>query len=178
MQSGSHPDDKLVPLELLLEPVREAITNGVVNYVGLSNCTLEQVQAARAFLPPGRLASVQNRYNMWDRTSERNGVLEYCQQEGLAFLPWSPLGGADKSAGDKGCLRDAEAFPNLNSIATAKGVSAESLLLAYMQTKWPCIIHITSARRLAHLQDTLSCVEISVTVGTLVQTGCVSAMRV
>lgn len=76
VQNGKHPEDKLVPLEPLLEPVIEAIGSGVVSYVGLSNCTLEQVKAAQAKLPPGRLVSVQNRYNMMDRSSERNGVLE------------------------------------------------------------------------------------------------------
>ena len=55
---------------------------------------------------------------MWDRSSERNGVLEHCQKEGLAFMPWSPLGGADKSAGDKGMLRDPAVFPNLNGTRT------------------------------------------------------------
>jgi aryl-alcohol dehydrogenase-like predicted oxidoreductase len=59
-----------VPLEPLLEPVIEAIEAGVVSYVGLSNCSLDQVQAARAKLPPGRLVSVQNRYNISDRSSE------------------------------------------------------------------------------------------------------------
>ena len=145
----------------LLEPARQAIFDGQIKYVGLSNCTLEQVEAAMCCLPPGRLISVQNRYNMWDRTSERNGVLEFCQKEGLAFLPWSPLGGKDNS-GDKGKLRDVDAFPQLNRIATEKGCSPEALTLAYMQAKWPCVQHITSARRLAHLKDTLNSSSIAV----------------
>ena len=111
--------------------------------------------------PRGGLVSVQNRYNMWDRTSERNGVLEFCQAEGLAFLPWSPLGGS-KNAGDKGVLRDVKAFPHLNRIAAEKGCSPEGLCLAYMQAKWPCVQHITSARRVAHLKDSLNSASIVV----------------
>lgn len=161
VQNGANADDKRVPMVTLLEPARQAIFDGQIKYVGLSNCTLEQVEAAMVALPPGRLVSVQNRYNMWDRTSERNGVLEFCQKEGLAFLPWSPLGGSTNS-GDKGKLRDVDAFPQLNRIAAEKGCSPEALVLAYMQAKWPCVQHITSARRLAHLKDTLNSSSIAV----------------
>ena len=59
VQNGGNADDKLVPMEVLLGPAREAIGEGKVKYVGLSNCMLEQVRAARDFLPPGRLISVQ-----------------------------------------------------------------------------------------------------------------------
>ena len=168
VQNGNHPDDKLVPLETLLAPVTEAIGAGIVSYVGLSNCDLEQIKAAQACLPPGRLVSVQNRYNMWDRSSERLGVLEYCQAEGLAFLPWSPLGGRSNS-GDKGLLREVEHFPNLNRIAAAKGIGPERLALAAMVAKWPCITHITSARQEAHLLDSLASVDVEVTAAELEQ---------
>ena len=166
VQNGNHADDKLVPLETLLAPVTEAIGAGIVSYVGLSNCDLEQIKAAQACLPPGRLVSVQNRYNMWDRSSERLGVLEYCQAEGLAFLPWSPLGGRSNS-GDKGLLREVEHFPNLNRIAAAKGIGPERLALAAMVAKWPCITHITSARQEAHLLDSLASVDVEVTAAEL-----------
>ena len=59
VQNGGNADDKLVPMEVLLGPAREAIGEGKVKYVGLSNCTQEQVREARDFLPPGRLISVQ-----------------------------------------------------------------------------------------------------------------------
>ena len=55
-----------------------------------------------------------------------------------------------------------DAFPQLNRIATDKGCSPEGLVLAYMQAKWPCVQHITSARRLAHLKDTLNSSSIAV----------------
>lgn len=56
------------------------------------------------------------------------GVLEYCQAEGLAFLPWSPLGGS-KNAGGAGLLRNAAEYPNLNRIAAAKGCGPVSIVL-------------------------------------------------
>ena len=99
---------------------------------------------------------------MWDRSSERNGVLEYCQSEGLAFLPWSPLGGS-KNAGGAGLLRDPVAFPALNEVAKAKGRTPEATLLAWMMAKWSCVIHITSARRPAHLRDSLTAADLSLT---------------
>ena len=55
-----------------------------------------------------------------------------------------------------------DAFPQLNRIAAEKGCSPEALVLAYMQAKWPCVQHITSARRLAHLKDTLNSSSIAV----------------
>ena len=55
-----------------------------------------------------------------------------------------------------------DAFPQLNRIAAEKGCSPEALTLAYMQAKWPCVQHITSARRLAHLKDTLNSSSIAV----------------
>ena len=55
-----------------------------------------------------------------------------------------------------------DAFPQLNRIAAEKGCSPEGLVLAYMQAKWPCVQHITSARRLAHLKDTLNSSSIAV----------------
>ena len=61
VQNGKHPEDKLVPIEDLLGPAKDAIEAGDVRYVGLSNCTVEQIEAAQRFLPDGKLVSVQNR---------------------------------------------------------------------------------------------------------------------
>lgn len=162
VQNGKHPNDKIVPMSTLLGPVIKAIEQGVVRFVGLSNCTVAQIQETQQLLPAGKLISVQNRLNITDRTSERNGVLQYCQDNELSFLPWSPLGGA-ANAGGKGLLTDAAKFPNLNRIAAAKQCSPAKLMLAYMRTKWPCIVHISSARREAHLLDSLNQIDLCVT---------------
>ena len=73
-----------------MTPVREAVREGLIQYVGVSNYRVEQIERARAVV---EVVSVQNQYSPWHRRPERNGVLEYCEREGLTFLPWSPLGG-------------------------------------------------------------------------------------
>lgn len=151
-----------VPLETLLKPVQDALDAGSVRFVGLSNCRLAHIKLAQEVLPVGTLVSVQNRFNMWDRSAERDGVLDYCKENGLAFLPYSALGGRS-SAGDECPLRDAHALPNLNRLAKEKGCSPEALVLAYMATKWSCIVHIPSARRIVHLEDNVSSTKLLVT---------------
>ena len=76
-----------------LQPVMEAVAAGMIEHVGLSNCTLEQLVEAAALLPPNVLASVQNKYPFHDlkQRAQQQPVLEYCEQNGLAYLPWGDL---------------------------------------------------------------------------------------
>ena len=73
-----------------LQPVMEAVDAGMIEHVGLSNCTLGQLVEAAALLPPNVLASVQNKYPFHDlqQRAQQQPVLEYCEQNGLAYLPW------------------------------------------------------------------------------------------
>jgi len=156
------PIDGDIPFRDLLIPVREAVESGVVRFVGLSNCTVKHIKLANEVLPAGKLVSVQNRFNMFDRSAERDGTLEFCQDNGLAFLPYSALGGL-KNAGGANLLQDSTDYPNVHRIATEKGCSHEALVLAYMMAKWSCIVHITSARDIAHLKDSIGSVNVKVT---------------
>merc|ERR1712048_880416 len=93
------------------------------------------------------------------RAPERNGVLEYCQRHGLAFLPYGALGGRSARSGGRS-LRNSKLFPNIAKIAKQHRASPEQISLAWMSAKWPCIVHITSARSLAHLEDSLGAADV------------------
>ena len=67
-----------------------AIAAGVIEHVGLSNCTVEHIVRAEVALPAGALISVQNEYSMWVRQPERDGTLEHCQQHGQKQQPLPP----------------------------------------------------------------------------------------
>lgn len=146
-------------VEEMLGPVADAIAGGIVARVGLSNCSVAQIAEAQRVLPAGALVSVQNEYSIWERAPERDGVLEYCEAQGLAFLPYGALGGRRARSGERS-LRNTELFPNVARVAERHRMSAERVCLAWMLAKWPCIVHITGARSLAHLEDSLGAADV------------------
>jgi pyridoxine 4-dehydrogenase len=81
-----HGPDPAVPIEESVGELARLRDEGKVRHVGLSNVSVELLERARRIVP---VVSIQNRYNLADRSSE--AVLEHCQREGIAFLPWSPL---------------------------------------------------------------------------------------
>src|SRR5262245_52869096 len=81
-----HRVDRNVPRDEQFAAIREMRTAGLIRHVGLSNATIEEVAAAERFFP---VATVQNRYNLVDRSSE--AVLERCTEKGVGFIPWHPL---------------------------------------------------------------------------------------
>jgi pyridoxine 4-dehydrogenase len=85
-----HTVDRKVPMEESLGALKEMQSAGKIRHVGLSNVSPEQIERGRKVLP---IVSVQNRYNIGDRQSEK--ALIYCEKEGLGFLPWFPVGGGN-----------------------------------------------------------------------------------
>jgi aryl-alcohol dehydrogenase-like predicted oxidoreductase len=110
---------------------------GKIERVGLSNVSVAQLEEARGMVP---IASVQNRWNPLDRGPERDGVLEACTRQGIAFLPYSPFGGA------RGAKTLAQ-VGHLGEEAARRGVTAHQLVLAWMLAKSPVVIPIPGARR-------------------------------
>ena len=82
-----HTVDRKVPLEVSVGTLADMQREGKVRHIGLSNVTVKQLEAARKIVP---IVSVQNRYSVADRGSE--DVVRHCEQHGIAFLPWYPLG--------------------------------------------------------------------------------------
>jgi aryl-alcohol dehydrogenase-like predicted oxidoreductase len=106
---------------------------------GISNASIEQIDIARRVLGAGNLASVQNQFSPAFRSSE--GELRHCAEAGIAFLPWSPLGGSGR-AGQLGSRHAAFA-----QVAEGYGVSPQRVTLAWMLAKAPVVIPIPGASR-------------------------------
>ncbi|WP_370414964.1 aldo/keto reductase [Streptomyces fradiae] len=126
-----HKPDPAVPYAESLGAVRELLDAGTVRLAGVSNVDREQILLAREILGD-RLVSVQNRYSPAVRDSEPE--LRLCAQLGLAFLPWSPLGGISRSSLD-GASAPAEADPRFGAfhrVARARGVSPQRVALAWL----------------------------------------------
>jgi aryl-alcohol dehydrogenase-like predicted oxidoreductase len=110
---------------------------GKVRHVGLSNVTVKQFEAARKIVP---IVSVQNRYSLADRSSE--AVLGYCEQHGITFLPWYPLG-------DGSALRLAK----VKKLAAKLGATPAQVALAWLLKKSPVMLPIPGTSKVAHLEE-------------------------
>ncbi|PSB28467.1 aldo/keto reductase [Stenomitos frigidus] len=141
-----HAPDPDYSIEESLKPAKEAVVNGLIRLVGVSNFSVEQIKRARDVV---ELASVQNQYNPWHRDPESDGVLEYCDREGLTFLPWSPLGGSRRF----GQIKEIEAIVQL---AKAKNVSVYSIVLAWLRAKSLSVLPIPGASKPESIADSIT----------------------
>jgi aryl-alcohol dehydrogenase-like predicted oxidoreductase len=138
-----HAPDRATPFADSVGELARLRTEGKIAHVGLSNVGVKEIEEARAIVP---IVSVQNRWNPLDREPERSGVLAYCDKLRLAFLPYSPFGGASgaKSLASVGTLaREAK----------KRGLSPHRLVLAWMLAKSPSVIPIPGARRAKSARD-------------------------
>ncbi|MEB3178987.1 MAG: aldo/keto reductase [Nostocaceae cyanobacterium] len=149
-----HAPDSQYTIEESLAPVKEAVKAGMIRFVGVSNFSVEQIQRARDVVD---IVSVQNQFNPWYRQPEEDGVLEYCETEGLTFLPWSPFGGSRRHTG----LKDIPVFAEL---AQEKNVSPYCIVLAWLRAKSPCIIPIPGASKISSIEDSLKAVNVRLSV--------------
>jgi aryl-alcohol dehydrogenase-like predicted oxidoreductase len=94
-----------------------------------------------------------NQYNPWQRQPETDGVLEYCENEGLTFLPWSPLGGSRRVAS----LPD---IPAIAQLAKTKDVSVYAIVLAWLRAKSPCVVPIPGASKVSSIEDSVKSVAV------------------
>ncbi len=145
-----HAPDPDYTIEESLTPAKEAVAAGMIRFVGVSNFSVAQIKQARDVVD---IVSVQNQYNPWYRQPETDGVLEYCENEGLTFLPWSPLGGSRRHAS----LQD---FPVIAKLAKEKGVSVYCIVLAWLRSKSPCILPIPGASKTNSIEDSVRTVDV------------------
>lgn len=118
----------------ILAPVAEAVASGVILHVGLSNCTVADIEAAAASLPAGCLVSVQNKYGLNDRSAERDGVLDYCEEHGLAFIPYGTFGGSARRGKYGEGRKNASAFDPEHFPALHVRQHAVLVLLGFWKT--------------------------------------------
>jgi pyridoxine 4-dehydrogenase len=142
-----HAVDPRVPLEEQVGALRELRDAGKIRYVGLSNVNLEQLRHAERVV---EIASVQNNYNVGNRSSEP--VLEHCADNGLAFIPYFPL-----DAGDIGAV-DA-----LRPIANAHGATIFQVALAWLLRRSPATLPIPGTSSLEHLAENVAAAGLALT---------------
>jgi aryl-alcohol dehydrogenase-like predicted oxidoreductase len=145
-----HAPDPNYTIEEALAPAKEAVNEDLIRFVGVSNFSVEQIKRARDVV---EIVSVQNQYNPWYRQPEFDGVLEYCETEGLTFLPWSPLGGTRR-------VSSLEDIPVIAQLAKEKGVSVYQIVLAWLRSKSPCIVPIPGASQIPSIEDSVGAVEV------------------
>lgn len=145
-----HAPDPNYTIEESLAPAKEAVDQGMIRFVGVSNFSVDQIKRTRDVV---EIVSVQNQYNPWYRQPEVDGVLEYCEQEKLTFFPWSPLGGSRRV----GKLEEIEALAQL---AKAKSVSIYQIVLAWLRAKSPAIVPIPGASKIASIEDSVKAVQV------------------
>ncbi|WIV61311.1 aldo/keto reductase [Amycolatopsis nalaikhensis] len=119
---------------------------GKIARIGLSEVTVAQLGEARAIAP---IASVQNRYNLTDCASE--DVLEYCEREGIAFIPWLPIARGDH----------ATASGALGKVAADLGATPAQVSLAWLLHRSPVVIPIPGTSSLAHLEENCGAAELA-----------------
>ena len=147
-----HRPDPRVPYAESVGAVRELLDEGKIRMAGISNADPEQIRLANEILD-GRLVSVQNQFSPAFRSSEPE--LDLCDELGIAFLPWSPLGGIAR-AGELG-----SAYAPFATIAEKHGVSPQRVCLAWMLAKSPVVVPIPGASRPETIRDSAAAPELT-----------------
>jgi aryl-alcohol dehydrogenase-like predicted oxidoreductase len=133
-----HVSDPVVPLDASIETLANMQLEGKIRLVGLSNVTVEHIDRAQKIVP---IVSVQNRYSFADR--EWDNVVDYCERNGIAFIPWFPLG-AGRVAGRL-----------LERVAKARKVKPIQIALAWLLKRSPIMLPIPGTSSIAHLEENI-----------------------
>jgi aryl-alcohol dehydrogenase-like predicted oxidoreductase len=149
-----HRPDVNVPYAESVGAIRDLLDAGKIQMAGISNANPAQIREAQSVLG-GRLVSVQNQYSPAYRSSEPE--LRLCEEMGIAFLPWSPLGGISK-ASELGSR-----FSAFQEVADAHGVSPQQVTLAWMLQTSPLVIPIPGSSRPETIQDSAKAVDLTLT---------------
>ena len=140
-----HSLDPKVPRSEQFAAVRDLIGQGVIQFAGLSNVTVADIEAASVVFP---VTTVQNRYNLVDRGAEE--VLSYCERNHIGFIPWFPL-----AAGDL-----ARPGTALDAIVQRHGATPAQVALAWLLRRSPVMLPIPGTSKVAHLEENVAAVNI------------------
>ncbi|WP_313556033.1 aldo/keto reductase [Agrobacterium cavarae] len=140
-----HRIDPRVPMQDQFAAIRQLLDEGVIANAGLSEVSIEEIEAASRHF---KVATVQNRYNLVDRGSE--DVLDYCERNGIGFIPWFPL-----AAGDL-----ARPGGVLDSLAKRHAATAGQIALAWMLKRSPVMLPIPGTSKLSHLEQNVAAARI------------------
>ena len=134
-----HIPDPAVDYNATMETLAALRQQGKIRHVGLSNVTQEHIERGRKIVP---IVSVQNRYGFADR--EWDYVVNYCEQHGIAFLPWAPLG------------QNRKAHEVLEKVAKELGATPQQTALAWLLNRSPIMLPIPGTSSSAHLEENIA----------------------
>jgi aryl-alcohol dehydrogenase-like predicted oxidoreductase len=149
-----HRPDPDVDYDDVLQTLDELAGSGKVRMIGLSNADEDQIRAAHKVLGD-RLVSVQNEFSPHFRSSRPE--IDVCEELGLAFLPWSPLGGLSNAK------QLADQHPAFAEVAAERGVSPQQVALAWELAQSPVVIPIPGAKRPESVRDSAAAAELDLT---------------
>jgi aryl-alcohol dehydrogenase-like predicted oxidoreductase len=161
-----HRPDPRVPYAESVGALKELQDEGKVRWIGLSNADTDQIEESLAIAD---IAAVQNQLSLEYPYPIARGEVRLCEQRGIAFLPWSPLGGIPKAADAPG------AHDEVREIAGAHGVSPQRVALAWLLSLSPVVIPIPGASRPESILDSVKAVELELTQDELQAIGRVAA---
>ena len=141
-----HAPDPVVPLDASIETLANMQSQGKIRFVALSNVTVDHIERARKIVP---IVSVQNRYSFADR--EWDHVVDYCERNDIAFIPWFPLG-AGTVAGKL-----------LERIAKSRRVKPIQAALAWLLKRSPIMLPIPGTSSISHLEENVQAASLQLT---------------
>jgi pyridoxine 4-dehydrogenase len=144
-----HRIDSRVPRAEQFGAVKQLLDDGVIRHAGLSEVSVADIKAASEVF---RVATVQNSYNLADRDSD--DVVDYCEANGIGFIPYYPLGGDGELARPGGPL---------DRLAKAKGVTPGQVALAWLLKRSPVMLPIPGTSKVKHLEENASAAAITLT---------------
>ena len=138
-----HSIDPKVPRNEQFAAVKSLQDDGIIRHAGLSNVSVADLEAGLKLF---KVATVQNRYNLVDRSSE--DVLDYCEKHGIGFIPWAPVATGRLSSG------------SIDDIAKAHRATPSQIALAWLLKRSPVMLPIPGTSKVAHLEENVAAVEI------------------
>lgn len=154
-----HAPDPKVPYEDSIGELAKLQKEGKIRHVGVSNVDVDQLAKARRLV---EVVSVQNRYNVADRSSDP--VLAVCEKDGIAFVPWSPLSQNPRES-DSGSRKALEA------IAAKRAISLPQAALAWLLARSPVMLPIPGTSKRVHLEENVASAAVRLTAEEMRQIG-------
>ena len=136
-----HRIDPTVPVEETLGALKDLQTQGKIRHIGLSEVTPDEIERAQRTVG---IVSVQNKYNLTERKSE--ATLRFCEQHGIAFLPWYPLAAGKLAHAGSGVLQ----------FAADQGLTLNQLSLAWLLQRSPVMLPIPGTGSVDHLEENVA----------------------
>lgn len=141
-----HRIDQKVPAKEQFDAIKSLLDSGLIRHAGLSEVSVADIEAASKHF---KVATVQNRYNLVDRTSE--DVLDYCAKHNIGFIPWYPLAAGDLAK--PGSL--------LDTIAKKHNAAPSQIALAWVLKRSPVMLPIPGTSKVKHLEENVAAVDIT-----------------